>query len=126
MAAHNALGAWGEALVAQTLREAGSVQFGGPADLVFEGVAVEVKTARATAPAGDREHRSPRYRFLLRKVGHADLRGQVLVLVLAPAGECFVIPAAAVGARHLISIGVRAGQWEPYRERWETLAEVQA
>lgn len=123
MAAHTDLGAWGEAYVAGKLATAGKVQPGVRADLRFLGLEVEVKTARPSRADPDR--RRPRYQFCLRREGHhTDMHGDVLVLVLAPEGTCYVIPREDVPDVRILRLGPRTTRLDPYLENWEVLADL--
>ena len=124
MSAHTELGAWGEAYVAALLAQVAPVEPAQRADLRWMGLEIEVKTARPTKPT-DHHHRRPRYQFLLRKRGHSEQRGDVVILVLADTRICYVLPAAVVGARRKLVLPVQArkdGLWAEYRERWDLLA----
>ena len=75
---HTELGAMGEVYVARMLSSTGlSVEFGGPADLLVEGVPVEVKAAR------HRPYRKGRlgYQFCLHRDGRYGIRANVVILL---------------------------------------------
>ena len=127
------LGAIGEVYVARMLRLAGmKVAIGaGPADLLADGVPVEVKAARV------RPYRSRRglgFQFCLRKTGHTDHRRAAVMVMLAYWDEssepvAFVIPTGELGERRKVVIPraqpeLYEGQWARWRGRWETIVDV--
>jgi len=129
MAAHNDLGIFGEVYVAEMLRAAGlgGVSLGGPADVIAEGLTVEVKTSRPTSYRG---RGSRGFQFLLEKDGHTSIKGDVVVLVcVGPRGGlvCYVIPAEAIGSRRKIGVPLNVqeygGLWAPYLEAWDVIEE---
>ena len=121
------LGALGEYHIAQRLRFAGKqVKFDGPADLLVDGKAVEVKTARL------RQYRTGRrlgYQFCLTKQGHTDhTKASVVILLCWESFTVFIIPVEYIGERCKITIPVENptrynGLWSAWRERWEILAD---
>ena len=126
------LGAIGEAWVYRQLERAGlDVEFGGPADLLADGLPVEVKTARAKRYRGDSRRG---FQFCLSKPGHTDHRRARVVILLAwwdPAADpvAFVIPTGALGDRRKVVIPTAqpwtyAGKWARWYRRWETLADL--
>lgn len=125
------LGAMGEYYAAQVLRSVGlRVDFDGPADLLAEGVPVEVKAAR---PAPYRKGGYRGYQFCLTKPGHTDHSKAAVVLLLCywkPGADpvAFVIPSDAIGDRRKVVIPGQpwtySGQWSRYYRRWETVADV--
>ncbi len=126
------LGAMGEAYTAQILKQAGlQVEHGGPADLVADGVAIEVKAARPSAYRADGRRG---FQFCLRKAGHTDARKAAAVVLLCwwePTRDpvAFVIPAEALGDRRKVVIPGRqpwvyGGRWARWYGRWEVLADV--
>lgn len=126
------LGQIGELWTMRQLRRAGlEVEQGGPADLVANGLPVEVKAARP------RPYRSGGYRgfqFCLSKPGHTDhTRAAVVVLlcwwdaVADPVS--FVVPVGALGDRRKIVIPTPQpwlynGRWARWYRRWETFADA--
>lgn len=132
MAAHNELGYAGEAWVATMLRYVAPVEAGQVSDLRFEGLEIEVKTARPTRWGDGRGRRQ--YQFLLYKRGHTDARpSDAIVLVCmehpqTPRPTFFVIPTVEVEDRQKLGIPEDLdnyeGQWAPYREQWPVLADL--
>lgn len=122
MSAHTELGAWGEAYVAARLADVAPVEPAQRADLRWMGLEIEVKTARAIR-RGDGKGRA-RWHFCLRRAGHTEQRGDVVVLVLAETGRCYVIPATALRGQRIVCIGHQTGQFTEYAERWELLADL--
>lgn len=124
MAEHNEVGAYGEQLVAGLLRTVGCVKPGRTADLCFEGIDVEVKTARLSAYNG----RDRGYQFCLEREGHTHVRAAVVVLVCMPEARCVVIPAIEVVGVRKIGLPEQlegyAGRWAPFVEAWEVLADA--
>jgi len=127
MALHNEVGALGEALVREALATVGRVDKG-RSDVRFEGVEIEVKTARPSRYNGV----TWGYQFLLVKrdaFGRTDVRkAQVLVLVcLDFAGApraVLVLPVTAVGERKKVTVPLDLqGQWREYLGRWDVIAE---
>ena len=125
------LGAMGEHYTAQVLQSVGlAVEFGGPADLVAGGVAVEVKAAR---PRPYRTGGYTGYQFCVSKPGHTDHKRAAVVVCLcywdaASDPVAFVIPSEVLGDRRKLVIPgqpwVYSGQWARYYRRWETIADV--
>ena len=125
------LGTIGELWVMRQLRAAGlEVEQGGAADLLADGLAVEVKAARP------RPYRRGRrvYQFCLSKPGHTDHGKAEIVVLLAywdTASDpvAFVIPAGALGDRRKVTIPnsqpwLYSGRWSRYYRRWEVIADV--
>ena len=126
----NELGALGELYVARTLVGAGlQVELGGPADLVAEGVPIEVKAAR---PGSYRSGGYRGYQFCMHRNGRQGVRADVVILLCYwdPDGApvAFVIPADLVGDRRKIVIPGQpwtySGRWARWYRRWETIADV--
>lgn len=119
------LGILGEYHIAQQLRFAGAkVEFGGPADLLVNGEAVEVKTARL------RQYRTGRklgYQFCLTRQGHTDhKKAKVVVLLCWESFTVFIIPTEEIDTNWKITIPTEKpqrynGKWSVWRERWEIL-----
>jgi hypothetical protein len=123
MARHTELGAWGEDLVRQRLEAVAPVDAGERADLRVEEIEIEVKTSCPSR--SDRDRRRPRYQFCLRREGHhTDMHGDVLVLVLAPEGTCYVLPREVVPDVRILRLGPQTERWESYREAWWVLADI--
>ena len=126
MSEHTELGAYGEYVVKRMLSSVEKTTFDGPADLLFAGcVPIEVKTSNLTLYDGKRVG----YQFLIRKDGHADLKGAVVVLVCVDSDNdlhFFVIPADEVGERRKLAIPADldsyGGMWKVYRDNWEVIA----
>ena len=125
------LGVMGELYVARQLRAVGlDVQRSGPADLVADGLAVEVKAARAKPYKRGRKG----YQYCLHKPGHTDHRRAAVVILLAYWDStsdpvAFVIPSERLGNRRKLTIPNRqpwlyAGKWARYYRRWDVLADV--
>jgi len=128
------LGRMGEVYVARLLEVAGlRVSWGGPADLLVEGVPVEVKAARPRRYRGDGRLG---FQFCLSKPGHTDHRRAAVVVLLAwwdPQADpvAFVVPSARLGDRRKVVIPraqpwLYEGLWARWREGWEVLADVDA
>jgi hypothetical protein len=131
------LGDLGERYVAMLFHRAGlRVERAGPADLLVEGVPVEVKAARPGGYCGD-ERRG--FQFCLRRETRrgkikTDARRADLVVLLCyyhderdPAA--FVIPTDRLGDRHKVVISnprpwAYAGRWAHYYEAWERAAPI--
>jgi len=119
--------------VARMLRLAGmEVAIGaGPADLLADGVPVEVKAARPGRYRGDGRRG---FQFCLSKPGHTDHTRAVVVILLAywdMASDpvAFVIPSGALGDRRKVVIPTTApwlynGQWSRWYQCWEVIADV--
>ena len=121
---HNEIGDFGEQYIARLLAEAGEVTPGGPADLLFEGVSVEVKTARPSNYNG----RNLGYQFCLRKRGHTDHRkaAVLILLCLGLRGQVrgvFVIPTEVIGERRKLTMPLNlSSKWAHWQGRFEVLA----
>ena len=124
------LGAMGEFYVAGLLAAAGlAVERGGPADLLIEGVPVEVKAAR---PGRYRSDGRQGYQFCLHRAGRRGVRAAVVVLLCYWRNDAdpvpFIIPAERIGERRKVVIPGQpwtyAGRWARWYGRWETLADV--
>lgn len=131
------LGDLGERYVAFLFHQAGlQVERRGPADLLVEGVPVEVKAAR---PRGYRSDGRRGYQFCLRRETRrgrikTDARRADLVVLLCyyrddrdPAA--FVIPTERLGDRRKVVISnprpwAYGGRWAHYYEAWEHAAQV--
>ena len=126
------LGALGELWTMRQLQSAGlAVSLGGPADLLVEGLPVEVKTARPKRYRGDGRRG---YQFCLSKPGHTDHRRAAVVILLAwwcdqANPTAFIIPSGALGNRRKVTIPNRQpwlydGRWARYRGQWEVIADA--
>lgn len=125
------LGAMAEAHTAYLLAGAGfTVEQGGPADLVVEGIPVEVKAARRRPY---RKGGYQGYQFSVWRPGHTDHRRAAVVVLWCywhPTRPpvAFVIPAQAIGDRRQLVIPgdpwTYSGQWSRYYQRWEGIADV--
>ena len=126
------LGALGELWVMRQLQRAGlDVAMGGPADLVADGLVVEVKTARPRRYRGDGRRG---YQFCVSKEGHTNHKRAAVVICLCwwdPTADpvAFVIPSGRLGDLHKVVIPtaqpwVYAGKWARYYRRWEVLADA--
>lgn len=126
------VGAYGEMLVARALRATG-VQVERPrrgADLVFEGVPIEVKTARLTRNYNLSGGNA--YQFFLRGTGRhkTDFHHSKILVLLCVADDltpvaCYVIPTKAIEPDRKV-YKVRESLQTPladYYERWELLAD---
>ena len=132
MALHNEVGKLGERLVAERLAQAGPVTHGQDADLRWDGLEIEVKTAIPSLPS--KRNRRMTYQFCVRRDGRKGLRAPVMVCVcIDPARlttETFVIPAREIAAAGLKKVRIPydvdgyAGRWAAYREAWEVIAEA--
>jgi hypothetical protein len=127
---HTELGALGEHYVARLLSGIGlNVEHNAPADLLVEGIPVEVKAAR---PRPYRSDGHKGYQFCIHREGRNGLQAELLILLCYwKAGRkpaAFVLPTHIVGERRKIVIPnypwTYAGQWAPWYENWETIAEV--
>jgi hypothetical protein len=125
------LGAMGELFVMRQLEAVGlEVERAGGADLLVEGVPIEVKAARPKPYR--RGYRG--YQFCLRKPGHTDHRKARAVVLLCcwdPVADpvAFVIPSDRLGDRRKVTIPNRrpwayGGKWARWYRRWETLADI--
>ena len=126
MALHNDTGLLGELLVARHLSQVAPVQDGQSADLRFQGVEIEVKTALPSLYNG----RTLGYQFLLSKRGHTNFRkADVLVLIclsedIEPVAT-YVIPTANLRNRTKLTIPLNLGtRLAKYRDRWDVIAEA--
>jgi len=126
---HTELGAMGEVYVARMLEAVGlTVRRGGPADLVVEGVPVEVKAARFAPYKRGRRG----YQFCLHRDGRRGVQAAVVVMLCYWRDDAepvaFVVPAEAVGDRRKVVIPGQpwtySGRWARWYRRWETLADV--
>lgn len=125
---HIEVGAYGEALVYQVLSETGGrVGLGNGADVTFEGIRIEVKTAMPSRFNG----RTLGYQFCLSKPGHTDFR-KSHVLVLIPLDEhgkpraAYVIPTDKLRDRAKITMPLSLDtRFSAYREAWELLVDIQ-
>jgi hypothetical protein len=124
------LGATGELYTMRLLQSAGlRVEAGGPADLLADGIPIEVKAAR---PGPYRTRGYTGYQFCLRRDGRNGLQGRVVVLLCywheTAEPVAFVIPAEALGKRRKVVIPGQpwtyAGAWARWYQRWETIADV--
>jgi len=126
------LGAIGEAWVYRQLERAGlDVTLGGPADLVADGLPVEVKAARPRCYRGDGRRG---FQFCLTKPGHTDHKRAAVVVCLCwwdPASDpvAFIVPSVDLGDRRKVTIcnpqpWLYDGWLARYRGRWETIADV--
>jgi hypothetical protein len=127
---HNELAAMGELYVARQLSATGlGVTMGGPADLLVEDVAVEVKAAR---PAPYRTGGYTGYQFCLHRQGRNGLRAKVVVLLCywdeGSDPVAFIIPARRLGKRRKVAIPgdpwTYSGRWSRWYRRWETIADI--
>jgi len=126
------LGVLGEVWTMRQLQRAGlTVTLGGPADLLADGLPVEVKTARARRYRGDGRKG---YQFCVSKPGHTDHKRAAVVICLcwrdlAADPVCFVIPSDRLGDLHKVVIPTAqpwtySGKWARWYRRWETIADV--
>lgn len=128
MALHNETGKLGETLVRAILAQVGPVEASTAADVRFAGLDIEVKAARVSFYD---QRKGPGFQFCLHRAGRRGMRADVVVLLAFVGDEAvpFVIPAAALSGQRKVAMrgtNPRAytGQWAPWRDRWETLAEV--
>lgn len=124
------LGIIGEMYVKRLLSSIGlSVERGGPADLLVEGIPVEVKAARK------RPYRLGRYegyQFCLHRDGRGGVQAKVVVLLcywnVDQLPVAFVIPAKAIEKRRKIVISgdpwTYSGKWQRWYRNWEVIADV--
>ena len=126
------LGALGELWVMRQLQSVGlDVTRGGPADLLANGLPIEVKTARAKRYRGDGRRG---YQFCVSKPGHTDHTRAAVVVCLCwwdPRADpvAFVIPSGRLGDLHKVVIPTAqpwlyGGKWARWYRRWETLADL--
>ncbi|MBN2392075.1 MAG: hypothetical protein JXR84_15215 [Anaerolineae bacterium] len=133
MAEHNVIGAFGEYAVEVILRKAGvDVKRGKPADLICNGVPVEVKTARPTRYDG----RKDGFQFSLRRDGHTNVRAPLVICVCVFDPEdlfdseldFFIIPSQDIEGLRGVAIhkdtAAYNGRWARYRQNWSVLEEV--
>jgi hypothetical protein len=128
MSRHNIVGQMGEELVAQLLSQVGKVAPGDEADLNFEGVEIEVKTA---TPSNYNGAGARGYQFCLRRAGKTDVRkADVVVLIclnddLAPRAA-YVLPVDLLRCdRSKISVPFSLDtRLAPYRDRWDVIADA--
>lgn len=134
MAEHNLLGQLGEYIVSRILGQIADVKPGQVADLRLAGTEIEVKTAKPSLYNGS----DFGFQFCIRRVGHAELRAPVVILVcvhdaaigLASPLDFFIIPAAEIGDQHKLVIYYHEdmakyqGRWSPWYQNWEVLANV--
>ena len=135
---HTELGLAGERFVALLLRRAGvPVERGGPADLLANGTAIEVKAARPSARAGGRR---PGFQFCLRRDGRngrakTDVRKSVLTVLLCYPRDgdepiaAFVVPSQQLGNRRKVTISAPNprtynGKWSVYLDSWGIMARI--
>jgi hypothetical protein len=128
MSAHTDVGKYGEVWVARVLARVGHVQMGGPADLEFEGVALEIKTARLSIING---HGARGYQFCLRRDGgKTDYRKADVLILIALNQVCqpkavFVIPVDDIDENKKITMPPDlSSEWAPYLDRWDLLADA--
>jgi hypothetical protein len=124
---HIEVGAYGEMLVYQVLQETGGrVGLGNGADVTFEGVKIEVKTAKPSKYNG----KTLGYQFCLSKPGHTDFRkSDILVLIPLDANGsprgAYVIPTGKLRDRVKITMPLSLEtRFSAYREAWELLANI--
>lgn len=132
---HTDLGTLGEFYVARMLAYAGlAVEMGGPADLLVEGMPVEVKAARRGTYRSKMKTWSndQGYQFCLRRDGHTEIRAPVVILLcyndLIQDPVAFIIPSQKLGRRRKVTIPGKdpkkyAGQWCKFREAWIVCAD---
>lgn len=117
------LGHHGERYVAGKLALMGAtVQGGGPADLLVNGVPIEVKTANYCPYRPG--HLG--YQFCLRRENHTSVKGIFVILLcwerLAMELEAFVIPASEIDGQYKITIpnrpGEYGGRWAKWLNEW--------
>lgn len=125
MAAHNELGAWGEAYVAHRIQTelGGQVCAGIFADLRWQGVEIEVKTAKPSIYNGQKARG---FQFCIKRRGRQGLLGEVLVLVHVVKGKpvtSLVIPAKDVGQRSMIKVpfDIASSRYAAYENQWPLL-----
>lgn len=127
MAAHNDIGAFGEALTRQTLAQVAPVSPSAVADMAFRGVEIEVKTAKPSLYNG----KTLGYQFKLRDPGHTDFtHADVLVLIclddnLDPVAS-YVLPTSylpEMRTKITIPLNLRS-PFNIFRERWDVIADV--
>lgn len=123
------LGILGELYVTRMLSSAGILTCkGGLADLLADGVRVEVKAARRSQYARGKRG----YQFCLHAPGRKGFQGDVLVLLcywkMGQDPGAFIIPASDVGQRKSITIcgqpWTYAGRWAPFYDDWTPVGEA--
>jgi len=122
------LGAIGELYVERVLSAIGLVvEMGGPADLLVEGVPVEVKAA---VPGVFRPgYRG--YQFCLHREGRNGVQAAVVILLcywdLEQEPVAFVIPAEEIGDRRKVGISgdpwIYSGKWARWYRRWDVIGD---
>ncbi len=125
---HIEVGAYGEMIVYQLLSETGAtVALGDGADVTFEGIKIEVKTAKPSKYNG----KTLGYQFCLYKPGKTDFRKSD-VLVLIPLDEdgkpraAYIIPTDKLRDRAKLTMPLSLDtRFSVYREAWEILADIQ-
>lgn len=123
---HIEVGAYGEMLVYQVLSETGgAVGLGDGADVTFEGVKIEVKTAKPSKYNG----RTLGYQFCLSKPGHTDFKKSDVLIPLDEHGKpraAYVIPTGKLRDRAKLTMPLSLDtRFSVYREAWELLADIQ-
>jgi hypothetical protein len=125
------LGCYGEWFAAQLLESLGlrvERGKGGGADLVVEGIRVEVKIARYRLYKEGRRG----YQFCLRRDGRRGVCADVVLLICFSGGRAvfFVVPAEELGSYKKVTIpgppDRYSGRWSLFVERWDILAEMTA
>jgi len=127
---HTELGAIGEVYVAHLLSTVGlQVQREGPADLVVNGLPIEVKTARLSFY---RNNRRRGYQFCLKRSGKTSIKAPLVILLcywdITSDPVAFIIPADLIGQRQKIVIPgppwSYSGKWSIWYQKWEILASL--
>ena len=127
MAAHNDVGAVGEALTRQHLAQVAPVQRSAVADVQCNGVEIEVKTATPSLYNG----KTRGYQFKLYDPGHTDFkRADVLVLIClddaANPAAVYVLPTSRLPDKRTkitIPLSLRS-PFNVFRDRWDVIADV--
>jgi len=117
----------GEEMVYNELCARGyAVEYDVPADLLVNGVPVEVKTAHVS---NYRSERGDGYQFCIWREGHCKVQAPVIVLVcLTDSGATFfVVPSDSIGNRRKIVIShpepeKYRGKWMCFLEKWDVIA----
>lgn len=126
---HNELGEMGETYVCRLLSGLGlDVKFDGPADLLVNGVPVEIKAAR---PRPYRDDGRKGYQFCLHRDGKRGIQAPVVILLCYWSEKhnpvAFVIPSHRLGKRRKVTIPGHpwsySGRWARWYRRWEALAD---